>query len=130
MPVAKGARLEGKASAQGGFATALDAWMVSARFNGLADASKIAYRKVHEPLKKFFDGPDLQTIKPNHIADWLDNHPSPVLANIGRALVSNVMQAAVRPAISRTMAGGCAFFHRCRSMISASIRMRPSQRLY
>lgn len=93
------AQLEGKASAQGGFATALDAWMVSARFNGLADASKIAYRKVHEPLKKFFDGADLQTIKPNHIADWLDNHPSPVLANIGRALVSNVMQAAVRKGV-------------------------------
>lgn len=80
MPVAKGARLEGKASAQGGFATALDAWMVSARFNGLADASKIAYRKVHEPLKKFFDGPDLQTIT-----------------------------------------GGWAAFHRCRSIICASI---------
>ncbi len=92
----KWAEIEGAPDSSDGFARALDEMMSSKWHEGLSEASKVAYKKAHEPLKAFFKGFDLCDIKPHHIAMWLDNHKSPVMANIGRALVSNVMQAAVR----------------------------------
>jgi len=93
------AQLAGKTIERDGFSAALDELMSSKWFDGLSEASRIAYRKAHEPLKEFFKGSDLDMIEPHHIAAWLDNHSSPVMANIGRALVSNVMQRAVRQGV-------------------------------
>ena len=90
------AQLEGEQSKDGTFCTALDEWLLGPKFNKLAEASKIAYRKSSVALREFFIGADIGGIKPHHVAAWLDNHPSPVMANIGRALLSNVMNNAVR----------------------------------
>ena len=90
------AQLEGEQGSEGTFCKALDEWMAGARFNSLSAASKLAYTKSSVALRVFFSGADLGNIKPHNIAAWLDNHPSPAMANIGRALLSNVMNHAVR----------------------------------
>lgn len=90
------AQLEGTETGQGSFITALDEWYAGKHLESLSEATKIAYNKVREPLKEFFAGADFGSIKPSHIAQWLDNHHSPVMANLGRAVVSNIFQVAIR----------------------------------
>ena len=110
------ADIEGKTNEQGSFVTALEEWYASRKFKELSDASKIAYNKVKEPLKKFFSGGDLKKIKPSHIAKWLDNHHSAVMANIGRAVISNVFVAAIRQ--------GKADINPCKSMSPLKVKSR------
>lgn len=93
------AKLDQDSDGAGTFTRALDEWMVSKRFVELAEASKIAYKKAYKPLSVAFKSFDLAEIKPVNIAEWLDNCPSPVIANLGRALISNVMELAVRQGI-------------------------------
>jgi integrase len=90
------AQLEGTETGQGSFITALDEWYAGKHFAGLSEATKIAYGKVREPLRKFFAGGELNGIKPSHVAQWLDNHNSQVMANLGRAVISNIFEIAVR----------------------------------
>jgi integrase len=90
------AQIEATEAVSGEFVTALQEWYASKRFEALSEASKIAYNKVKKPLELFFSGSRFSDIEPSHIADWLDNYHSPVLANIGRAVVSNVFQVALR----------------------------------
>lgn len=90
------AKIESSENISGEFVAALQEWYASKRFEALSDASKIAYGKVKKPLELFFAGSRLSDIEPCHIADWLDNYHSPVMANIGRAVVSNVFQVALR----------------------------------
>lgn len=70
--------------------------MASPEFSGLAKSTKAVYTSLSKQLRAFFGDMRMQQIKPMHIYQWLDGYHSPHQANIGRAMVSNVMEIAVR----------------------------------
>lgn len=90
------ARIENLESGQGSFIEGLEEWYQSRRFSELSEASQKAYRKVKPALLKVFANANYSDILPTHIAAWLDEHESKVNANIGRAVISNVFEVAVR----------------------------------
>ena len=91
------AQLEnGEARCSNLFSARLDEYLVSQKFLKLADNTRRQYESVSVKLREFFKGATLGVITPAHIAQWLDNYPSPIQANTGKAVISNVFQIAVR----------------------------------
>lgn len=78
------------------FCSLMDAWAASPAFEGLAPTSRAIYTSSIKRLRTFFAGARVRDIRPQHIALWLDKHPSRHQANIGRAVISNVMAVACR----------------------------------
>jgi len=74
----------------------IDAWISSPAFSKLAASSRICYESVSKQVKEYFKDGYAADIKPHHVAGWMDDHPSKSQANLGRALLSNVMALAVR----------------------------------
>jgi integrase len=74
----------------------LDLYLVSAKFNELSEKTRIQYDCVAKTLRKYFQDATLSSIKPQHIALWMDNHKSKVQANTGKAIISNVFEVACR----------------------------------
>jgi len=74
----------------------LDIYFVSAKFTSLAEKTRIQYENVAKTLREFFNGATLKSIKPSHIALWMDNHKSKIQANTGKAIISNVFEVACR----------------------------------
>lgn len=77
-------------------ANLIDGWLKSDAFEQLAPSSRICYESVSKQLKVFFEGAHAQDVKPHHVAEWMDEHPSKSQANLGRAVLTNVMSIAVR----------------------------------
>lgn len=86
----------GGSIATGLFSTALDEYLVSKGFLALAPSTRKQYESVATKVREFFKGAMLSAITPAHIAIWMDNHPSNVQANTGKAIINNVFTAAVR----------------------------------
>lgn len=72
----------------------IDLWL--SQPNELADSTMRCYVSVAGQLKEVFKDSPVQAIRPHHVAAWLDNHHSKARANLGKALLSNVLDMAVR----------------------------------
>lgn len=88
----------GTASAGNGFSDVMDAWMLTDGYTKLSPSTKHTYNTMIRQLRETFDCP-IETIRPVHIAQMLDAHPSKAQANIGRVIMSNVFDYAVRRGI-------------------------------
>ncbi len=78
------------------FNSALDDYLVSAKFCALADKTRRQYEHVAGELRAFFEKATLNIITPVHVAMWMDNHRSQIQANTGKAIISNIFETAVR----------------------------------
>lgn len=74
-------------------------YLASDKFARLADKTRKQYEHVAKTLTEYFAGARLDAITPAHIAIWMDNHRSPIQANTGKAIISNVFDVAVRHGI-------------------------------
>lgn len=91
------AQLENGESANSNvFCTRLDEYLVSPKFNALAEKTRRQYENVATKLREFFKGATIGVITPAHIALWMDKHHSAIQANTGKAIISNVFVVAVR----------------------------------
>jgi integrase len=77
------------------FPVMLQQWLSSEQYASLADATKRTYQTLIDLLPKVFDGP-MEAIKPMHVARFMDAHESKAQANIGRVILSNVFDFAIR----------------------------------
>lgn len=92
----KWANIEAGVETADKLATLIDKWVDSEAFAGLSDNTKKMYRSVIRQLKIAFDDMGVADVKPMHIAQWLDEHDSKVMANTGKSVLTNVLQIAVR----------------------------------
>lgn len=74
----------------------IDRWLAGPAAKDRAASTMRAYEGVAKQLREFFDGGRINEITPAHIAQWLDNHHSKAMANMGKAVLNNVFNAAVR----------------------------------
>lgn len=75
---------------------AIDRWLASAAAQDRAASTRRVYENVAKQLRQVFADFQLAEVEPHHIAQWLDNHHSKAMANMGKALLNNVFNAAVR----------------------------------
>lgn len=92
----KWADLEAGTDASDRLSTLLDHWMESEAFGELSANTQKMYRSVIRQLKIAFDDMTVGEIKPKHVAQWLDEHGSKVMANTGKSVLTTVLQLAVR----------------------------------
>lgn len=92
----KWADLEAGADTSDRLATLIDRWMESEAFSELSANTQKMYRSVARQLKVAFDDMTVAEVKPKHIAQWLDEHGSKVMANTGKSVLTTVLQLAVR----------------------------------
>lgn len=90
------AEIENGTKTETSLSTLIDEWLSSPRFKELSANTQRQYISVSKQLKSVFADFQVQDIKPHHIAQWQDNHSSPVQANTGKSVLVNVLQSAVR----------------------------------
>lgn len=100
------ARLKWAEIENGGTATVtvgslIDDWFAAPKDAPLAGSTLRCYRSVAGQLRQFFGQSPADQIEPHHVAAWLDNHASRARANLGKALLSNAMDLAVRRGLRR-----------------------------
>ena len=88
----------GGAAGGSAFPVVLQQWLASDQYNRLAGATKRTYKTLIDLLPQVFDGP-LEAIKPQHVAQFMDAHGSQAQANIGRVIIANVFDYAIRRGI-------------------------------
>lgn len=88
------AEIENGPADDGSLARLIDTWL--AMPNQLTESTMRCYLSVSTQLKAVFRDAPVEAIRPHHIAAWLDNHSSRARANLGKALLSNVLDLAVR----------------------------------
>lgn len=93
---AKWAEIENKPCGADSISMLIDRWLESADFKERPDSTQMVYRSAAKQLKAVFRDTPVQAIQPMHIAEWMDNHHSKHQANMGKAVLSNVMKIAVR----------------------------------
>lgn len=76
--------------------TLLDQWVDGEAFGELSANTQKMYRSVIRQLKIAFDDMTVSEIKPKHVAQWLDEHGSKVMANTGKSVLTTVLSLAVR----------------------------------
>lgn len=72
------------------------AWFAAPKEKALAESTLRCYRSVADQLAAFYGASPIQALEPHHVAAWLDNHHSRARANLGKALLSNALDLAVR----------------------------------
>ena len=77
------------------FPIILDQWLTGEQYAKLAPLTKQTYQTLIDLLPEVFDGP-MEAIKPVHIAQFMDAHQSKSQANIGRVIIGNVFDYAIR----------------------------------
>lgn len=78
----------------------IDSWMESDDYKRLSYNTQKIYRSVIKQLKVTFEGfATVADIKPHHVAAWQDGHPSKVMANTGKSILTNVLNLAIRRGI-------------------------------
>jgi len=93
------AQLESGGAVGGSFFPAvLQQWLTSEQYSALATATKKTYQALIDLLPQVFDGP-LESIQAQHVAQFMDAHDSKAQANIGRVILSNVFDYAIRRGI-------------------------------
>lgn len=80
------------------FPSLLQEWISSEQYTLLAAATKKTYQTLIDLLPKVFDGP-IAAVQPQHVAQFMDAHASKAQANIGRVILSNVFDMAIRRGI-------------------------------
>jgi len=90
----KWAELENGPASSGSLARLIDEWLDLP--NELTASTMVNYRSVATQLKAVFMDSLVTDIVPANVAAWLDNHPSRARANLGKALLTNVLDLAVR----------------------------------
>jgi len=80
------------------FPGVLQQWLGSEQYTKLASATKKTYQTLIDLLPQVFDGP-MEAIKPMHVAQFMDAHKSKAQANLGRVILSNVFDYAIRRGI-------------------------------
>ena len=91
------ADLEADDNAGTSLASLIDEWMKSEAFSKLSDNTRKQYRSVSNQLKSVFEGfASVSDIKPHHVAQWQDEHPSKVNANTGKSILTTVLNIAIR----------------------------------
>jgi integrase len=84
------------------FVNLLDQYLVSKKFQDLAPSSRRTYESAAKKLRVVFESVPINAIRPSHVAQWIDNHHSPNQANIGKAIMANVFDQAIRRGICET----------------------------
>lgn len=75
----------------------LDEWMLGKDFAKLSANTRKQYSSVAKQLKITFGGfSSVADIKPHHVAQWQDGHPSRVNANTGKSILTTVLNIAIR----------------------------------
>lgn len=92
----KWAELEGGYSAAPTVGSLIDDWFEHPKETALAESTLRCYRSIATQLRAFFGDSPAGEIEPHHVATWLDKHASRARANLGKALLSNAMDLAVR----------------------------------
>lgn len=90
----KWAELENGPGSSDSISRLIDEWLEIP--NELTESTMINYRSVALQLKAVFGDSPVQSIIPANIAAWLDNHSSRARANLGKSLLTNVLDLAVR----------------------------------
>lgn len=72
----------------------IDEWLDKP--NDLAESTMINYRSVAIQLKEFYKDSPVEAFKPQHVAAWMDAHHSRARANLGKAVLANVFDVAIR----------------------------------
>lgn len=90
---AKWAQLEGTTSGNS-ISVMIDEWLDKP--NDLAESTMINYRSVAIQLKEYFGDSPVEKFETKHVYSWLDNHPSKARANLGKAVLANVFEIAIR----------------------------------
>lgn len=91
----KWATIENESTQPDSVSRLIDEWL-DMPHEGMADSTLRVYRSVAKQLKAFFQDSPIQMIGAVEVAAWLDNHDSSHQANMGKAVLSNVMDLAVR----------------------------------
>ena len=75
----------------------IDEWTETEAYTGLSLNTRRVYKSAIKQIKAVFaDFSSVVEIRPHHIASWLDEHDSKVMANTGKSILSNVLAIAVR----------------------------------
>lgn len=77
------------------FPVVLQEWLCGEQYLKLAPLTKKTYQTLIYVLPTVFDGP-MEAIKPVHVAQFMDAYPSKSQANIGRVILGNVFDYAIR----------------------------------
>lgn len=88
----------GGSSGGSNFPAVLQRWIGTDQYIKLSPATKKTYQTLINLLPCIFDGP-MESIKPMHVAQFMDQHPSKAQANIGRVILGNVFDYAIRVGI-------------------------------
>jgi len=93
----KWAEIESGDSASTSLASMIDEWTETEAYTSLSLNTRRIYKSAIKQLKAVFqEFPTVADIKPQHVAAWLDEHDSKVMANTGKSILSNVLAIAVR----------------------------------
>lgn len=91
------AELEADDNAGTSLSSLIDEWMKSESFSKLSDNTRKQYSSVSRQLKSVFHAfASVADIKPHHVAQWQDEHPSKVNANTGKSILTTVLNIAIR----------------------------------
>lgn len=94
------AEIESKDNNSVTLAFLIDEWMHSDSFAKLADNTRKQYNSVAKQLKDCFaEFQSVADIKPQHVAQWQDDHKSKVNANTGKSILTTVLNIAIRRGI-------------------------------
>lgn len=78
-------------------ASLVDEWTQTEAYTGLSLNTRRVYKSAIKQLKAVFaEFPSVTEIKPHHVAAWLDEHDSRVMANTGKSILSSILAIAVR----------------------------------
>lgn len=93
----KWAEIEAGDNCENSLASLIDEWVETEAFTSLSENTRKMYRSVIKQLKESFaDIPSVVDIRPQHIAMWQDSHRSKVMANIGKSVLTTILNIAVR----------------------------------
>jgi integrase len=77
----------------------IDRWLASPAMNDRAESTRRAYEGVSIQLRGVFEGFRISDVAPSDVARWLDSHHSKSMANMGKAVLNNVFNSAVRQGV-------------------------------
>jgi len=96
----KWADIEAGDNCSASLASLIDEYLTGEAFAKLADNTRKQYNSVAKQLKDVFkDFGTVADIKPYHVAQWQDGHPSRVNANTGKSILTTVLNIAIRRGI-------------------------------
>ena len=90
------AKIENSSNDANSISRLIDEWLELPYFQKRPVSTQRMYRSISGQLKAVFTTTDVSSITPGDIAQWMDGHSSKSQANLGKAVLSNVLSLAVR----------------------------------